>query len=216
MSTILETILKAKFLADEKQVEALAGIVGEGINASGTYLSVVLAHAQEAVGNKRKSRDTHLAAVDEIHERFYPAVCRGVGPPEMETDERNRRATFARTAASDLRFFIKQGGDLRALDAATVSKAKLRAEGKEVPTGTRTERSLTKAAQTWERAVRRLAKKDAEAARKEIIDQQAHLEALLEELSGAAPAKRRRVRERPAARASKGRRPARGAENRAH
>lgn len=213
---ILESIIKAKFLADEKQVESLAGIVGEGINASGTYLSVLVAHTIEAVGSKRKSRDTHLGAVDEIHNRFYPAVCRGVGPPEMETPERNRRATFARSAASDLRYFIKQGGDVRTLDPATVAKNKLRAEGKEVPTGTRTERSLTKAAATWERAVRRLAKKDAEAARKEIIDQQAHLEALLEEISGGAPAKRRKVRERPTAKASKGRRQARHVENRPH
>lgn len=206
--SILETIIKAKFLADEKQVEALAGIVGEGINASGTYLSVVLAHTQESVGRKRKSKETHLAAIDEIHERFYPSVLRGVGPPAVESAERNRRATFARSAASDLRYFVKQGGDLRSLDAATVSKAKLRAEGKTVPTGTRTERTLTKASAQWERAIRRLAKRDAEAARKEVINQQSHLEALLEELTGGAPAAKRKARARPAAKASKARRQA--------
>lgn len=180
MTTVIESIIKAKFLATETQVESLASIVVEGISASGTYLSVLIAHTQDALKNRRKpSKETQLTAINDVHKRFYGHVLRGVGPPEIADKERNRRSIFARTTASDLRHYVKAGGDLRGLDAAAVSKAKLRAEGRPVPAGTRAERGMKKTHDAIFRALERLARQNVDAAREQIIEMQTELEGLL-------------------------------------
>jgi hypothetical protein len=179
MNTI-EQIVKAKFLATDAQVQALAVVVSNGVTATGIYLGVVLAHVQAALAErKRVTPRVAEACIDEVHKRLYPHVLAGVGPAEMPTDERNIKANYARSAASDLRYFAKAGGDVRTLDPATVKKAALRAEGADVPTGTRVERGIAASLARFERIVQRLAKTSADAARKQIEDAQAKLEALL-------------------------------------
>lgn len=198
--TTIESIIKAKFLASDAQVEALANVVAEGQTATGTYLSVLIAHVKAKMRSRRKpTARAQEAAIDTVHERLYPRVLAGVGPADLDTAERNRRATFARSAASDLRHFARAGGNIAALNPAEASKTKLRAEGRSVPTGTRSERTLARSLDTFERTVQRMAKTSPDDARRQIEDAQARLEALLEALEG--------VEEKPAARRHRGARP---------
>jgi hypothetical protein len=174
----LEAIAKVEFVATDAQVEQLAGIAADGRQAGGTYLKVLVAHVRAALTGKRKpSRSAQRAAVDETHKRLYEHVMRGVGPTDLEQAERNRRATFARTAASTLRHYAKRG-DLRTLEPAEVTKAKLRGRTR-VPAGTRSERVMTRTADTFVRLVQRVAKADPAAARKRIAAMQSQLTKLL-------------------------------------
>lgn len=185
MNTI-DAIIKAKFLATEAQVQNLAGIVSQGQTATSIYLGIVVAHTQaELEGKRRVTPRVQEAAVDIVHKRFYPCALAGVGPPDMPQDERNRRAIFARTAVSDLRFYIKHGGDVRTLEPLEVKKSRLRsAVADNVPEGTtRAERTVSKALGTFERTVLRIAKADPAVARRQIEDAQAKLEAMLEALN---------------------------------
>lgn len=182
MNTI-EQIIKAKFRATDAQVQSLAGVVSDGATATGIYLGVVVAHTQDALGRKKRiTPRVAEATIDEVHKRLYPCVLAGVGPEGTATEERNRRATFARTAVSDLRYFVKAGGDVRTLDPAEVKKSKLRAEGRTVPTGTRSERGIAASLARFERIVQRIAKTSPDDARHQIEEAQAKLEAMLEAL----------------------------------
>jgi hypothetical protein len=194
---ILEAIVAAKFLATESQVEQLAGLVAVGQRAGGTYLGVLVAHVQEAFSDRgrKPSVDATLAVLDSTHEHLYAHVLKGIGNEEMPAPERNRRATFARTAASDLRYFVQKGGDVRKLDPAEVSKAQLRKIGRAVPTGTRAERSFVRSFDALVRATRRIARTQPDEAVERARQAIADLEALVEELeAGEQPAPRRRKR----------------------
>lgn len=182
--SIVEAIAAAKFLASEEQVAALAGVVAVGVEAGTTYLSVLVAHVQAALKSKRKpSTKVATGAVDDVHKRLYEHVLVGVGPAEMERKERDRKANFARSTAADLRHYIKVGGDVRSLEAGEVRKGMLRAYGRVVPTGTRTERVIAKALGSFERTVQRIAKNDAGEARAQIEAAREKLDELMTALT---------------------------------
>jgi hypothetical protein len=127
MATIIDTIVKADYMADGRQVETLTHSVVEGIRADSTYLRILVAHVKGRLGAPKRGRPSPQEPVlDKVHSELYPFVLRGVGPEDMEQTERFRLATFARTAASTVRFFIRYGGDVRTLDVATVTKGGLR------------------------------------------------------------------------------------------
>lgn len=185
MNTILEAILKADFLATEQQVQNLASVVVEGHSAGGTYCKVLVAHCLAEVAGKRKpDKAAQVAIVDAVHMKLYAFVLLGVGPQEMDAEERNRRATFARTAASDLRAFVRRGGQLRDLDPFTVTKHSLRSHGVRVPRGTRTraQRSFERSVAAISRAAVRIAKTDARDARKRLETARAAIDKLLAQL----------------------------------
>lgn len=139
--------MKSTYVMTEAQVEALAAertqslTVVEGFDS--TYLRVLITAVQAKLGPKRGKRpDTNaqLDALESIAVPFYGAVLRGVITSDIALDasldpaeatkrtrERNRRATFARTAKSTLVSWVTEGGDLRALSVATVTKSELRA-----------------------------------------------------------------------------------------
>ncbi len=139
--------MKNAYMMTEAQVEALATERITGAAAvdqlDGTYLRGLVAGAQSKLGAKRgrsPAATVQLEALEGIAVSFYAAVLRGVVTADIalgstldaaevsrRTLERNRRATFARTAKSTLVAWIKAGGDIRGLDAATVSKSELRA-----------------------------------------------------------------------------------------
>lgn len=131
----------------EAQVETLAAERTRNLldtdKADGTYLSVILHHTQGKLGpltrGRKPNAESQLAALQAVATLFYGAVLRGVTtediaivanlePAEItrRTRERNRRAVFARTAKSTLVTWAELGGDLRALDPATVTKSELR------------------------------------------------------------------------------------------
>jgi hypothetical protein len=135
------------------------------------------------IKKRKPNHKVQCEAVDEIHNRLYPHVLAGVGPDDLEVNERNRRATFARTAASTLRHFAKRGRKpVTALEVAEVSKTKLRALSGSVPAGTRTERVLDRSADAFVRNAMRIAKGDPVAARKRITAMQAQLTKILAQL----------------------------------
>lgn len=157
----MNTIEKAGYVASESQIEELAHDVAVGKSADSTYLRVLVVAVQTALKAKRQRAAT---AVGVAHDRFYAAVLRGVGADDITPKERRRRATFARTAASTLRSFVRAGGDIRSLEVATVTKGSLRAFGiTEVPEGTRYGRIATRAQEQLVRALKRM--KPAEARR---------------------------------------------------
>jgi hypothetical protein len=139
---------KSQYAMTEEQIEALAAERTQSVNVTqafdGTYLKVLITGVQAKLGQKRGRRpaiDSQLSVLEAVATPFYAAVLRGVITadielgPELEpseaarrTRERNRRATFARTAKSTLVAWVNEGGDLRALDVTTVTKTELRAE----------------------------------------------------------------------------------------
>ena len=113
-------------------------------NIDGTYLRALVLGAQGKFTVKRGKRpatEAQLTAVESIATPFYAAVLRGVMTvdivltPELpaeevtrRTRERNRRATFARSAKSTLVAWVTAGGDIRALNGAAVTKGQLQTE----------------------------------------------------------------------------------------
>lgn len=139
--------MKNPYALTEAQVEALAAERTAGLAVTeafdGTYLKVLVNAAQAKFGVKRGKRlatKTQVDALKALAAPFYAAVLRGVITREIEltpdlaaaevsvrTRERNRRATFARTAKSTLVAWVKEGGDVRSLDIEAVTKSELRA-----------------------------------------------------------------------------------------
>jgi CO/xanthine dehydrogenase Mo-binding subunit len=197
--SIFDTIHDAKFIASEAQVEALATVVANGTYANGTYLKVLIAHAQHDINGTRKlTKEAALAVVDGIHQKFYAAVLKGVGDDTVAMTERQRRATFARTSVSDLRGYIAQGGDVRKIDVETVTKAKLRNYGRKVPTGTRAQRSLARAGDAVIRAAVHLAKKNPTEARKRLEAVRKEIDAALAKIGTAKAPRAKRGAKRAA------------------
>ena len=174
-------------VASATQVEQLAHNVVEGAQADGTYLKVVLAHMQSKLGRVRRGKQPAQEPVlDAIHEQLYPHVLKGVGPDDLPQPERFRRATFARTAASTIRYFVQNGGDVRGLDVATATKNGLRkAVQPQTPVTegeTRTQRSFTKASEALKRSAARLARGDPDDARQRVEGLMDELQKLLDDL----------------------------------
>lgn len=187
---IIQSIEKANYAATEAQVETLAHAVVLGKRGESTYLRVLAAHCQAQLGRGRRPlpADAQEAVIDKVHERMYPHVQKGVqangnGGSELSQAEVNRRSTFARTSASELRGYVTRGGDLRTLVVGELTRNFLRKFGKAVPTGTRAERSLANSTDAVERAARRVARGDPDAAYDAIEAAIAKLQAVLESLS---------------------------------
>jgi crotonobetainyl-CoA:carnitine CoA-transferase CaiB-like acyl-CoA transferase len=149
------------------------------------------------IRSRRAGKAEHIDAsaaevvLDKIHDKLYPSVLRGVGPEELDIKERNRRATFARSAASTVRYFIRQGGDVRTVDIPTISKSGLRKlvepEAAEPESETRMERSLRKSQEAFIKSAQRmLARGDPDMAIERIEASIEALQAMLDELDKAA------------------------------
>lgn len=180
--------MKNPYALTEVQVEALAAERTAGLAVTeafdGTYLKVLVNAAQAKFGVKRGKRlntKTQIDALKAIAAPFYAAVLRGVITREIvltpdlpaaevtvRTRERNRRATFARTAKSTLVAWVNEGGDLRALDIASVTKSELRASVAaarnhgETPASSRVERA--------QKAIMRAVAKEAPAVARERLE----------------------------------------------
>jgi hypothetical protein len=157
--------MKSKYAMTEAQVENLAREIAASVDVTNggrtTYLRVLVTHIQATLGNVKRGRvlgsETQLSVLDDTNKRFYAAVLRGIVTPDLEAVggleqaeltrrslERNRRSTFARTQKSVLMHWIQTGGDMRSLDADTVTRDGLAAE-------VRSRRGVNGAAYTIER-----------------------------------------------------------------
>lgn len=138
--------MKSQYALNESQIETLAAKRTQSLIAvdtsDGTYLRALVSATQAKTGPKRgrsPSDEAQLAVLEPIAVLFYAAVLRGVTTPDIAIEanmeqgdvakrnrERNRRATFARSAKSTLVAWIKAGGDVRGIDVNTVTKTELR------------------------------------------------------------------------------------------
>lgn len=121
-------------------------------NIGGSYLKVLIASTLHALGAEIRTaplrgrapkhdeaeKERQSKAFEEVQGSFYGAVLSAVIPAELQDDEgkpqsvrsanaleRNRRTNFARSAASTVRSFLRNGGDLRILNVSTVTKGQL-------------------------------------------------------------------------------------------
>lgn len=183
---IVAAIVKANYAATGEQVEQLAHTAASGLKAGEVYLRVVLAHMQSKLGRPRRGKQAPQEPVlDVVHKELYPSVLAGVGPEEISQDERNSLATFARTMASTVRFFIRHGGDVRSVDINTVTKNGLRkavAPERAKPTGTRAERAFARFTEGVVKSVAAMARGDPNGARERLEGFMEELEGLLAEL----------------------------------
>jgi hypothetical protein len=183
---VIDTIAKVHYLASHAQVEQLASLIFLGKKGGNTYTAVVLAYCKDALPKRAKpSKRAALKAIDKVHDDLYPHVLKGItnGQADINDNERNRRAIFARTAASTLRGFVRAGGDLRKLEPETVTKTSLRTQGKRVPAGTRAERAMTKYVDAVVRSAQKIAAKDPGEAHDRIEKAMTALEELLEDVT---------------------------------
>ncbi len=162
-STVLARLAAANWVATEEDVTQLATVVTQGTEANGSYLKVVLAECQAKLGPVRaRARPMTVEAmaqvVDNAHARFYPAVLAGVGPSDLGTAERARRATFARTAKSTIMAAVRAAVDIRTLPVDTVTKRQLRelAKAGTAPPGPEPSPEAVPIAKTVQRAERML------------------------------------------------------------
>lgn len=157
MNSVVDKIEGSKYAATEAQVEQLAAEASTGERAGGTYLRVLVAKAQDLLRMKKGGKRKASAAVDAAHAMFYPAVVRGVGGEALARKECHRRATFARSAATTLRGFVRGGGSLIKLVPAEVTKASLRAAiAPAKPQGDRQHRICANAQAQLVRALQRM------------------------------------------------------------
>lgn len=179
---VIEKIAAANYRPTDGDVEQLAFAASLGIASKGTFLRILAAHVIDANVSKRGQ----LAAVKKAHEHFYPHVLKGVGGMSLDSKERERRGTFARTSTSTLRSFVKHGGDIRAIDLLTLTKSALRKAVTPTEATDRAERSLSRSSGVLVRAAKRLARREPERAR-ELITK------AIESLRAAMPSKNGRV-----------------------
>jgi hypothetical protein len=138
--------MKNVYALTEQQIESMTADRTAGLSTiegyDQTYLRVLVNGAQAKLGAKRGKRqgtESQLEALENVAGPFYAAVLRGVTSPDVAPDgitdpaeitrrtrERNRRATFARTAKSTIVTWVNEGGDIRAIDVTTVTKTELR------------------------------------------------------------------------------------------
>lgn len=166
---ILQSIETRGYAATDNEVIALAGGVAQGIAATGTYLRVLVAAVLARLGGAGRRRRMSprvdvLGALEAEHARLYQLVLVGVGPTDLDMQERNRRATFARTAASTVRAFIKADGDVTALVPAEVTKNQLRKAIAPPEAGDRITRRANRAFDSLLRAVTRYIEHDPDTA----------------------------------------------------
>lgn len=171
--TQVEHLARARFEAHASVTES-----------DSTYLSLVIDAMQAKLGRKARGRvnaEAHAVVLNEVHELFYAAVLRGVTTDDIAYDEkldgkeqrrrsleRNSRSAFARTTKSTVANFIAGGGDVRALDAQTVSKAFLRKAVAPPQPADKVARQIANAKGALLRAVERRARGDPDTAREEL------------------------------------------------
>lgn len=167
--SIIDDIAAAKYLATPDQVQQLARhhLEASSARANGgrTYLGILIATLQYRVGRKADA----VAALDALHKQIYQDVIAGVIEPNLPKSETQRRAAFARSAASTLRAYLAAGGALVELSAASTSKQQLRQAIAPPEPEDRRARTLMRAERSIVRVIHRIAKTDRAQALKDVM-----------------------------------------------
>jgi len=132
----MRTLESRHYVATDADVETIARQHITGIQASATYLRVLVVGIQTALGAEPRLRGAraakledstaHLAALDTVHERYYTIVLRVASESYRDAKERNRATNYARSAKSTLRAWIKAGNDITSIAAGRTTKESLR------------------------------------------------------------------------------------------
>lgn len=213
MNTISQ-IEKANYLATTEDVERMAREQFDASQLQGrtntTYFRILLASVQQALVGKpvlRAGRGQlaaldsvkHLEAFEEVNSRLYAAVIRGTVTPDIEpvdglsdaetqrrSQERNRRNNFARTAASAMRRYIKNGGDVRRVPVPTATKNSIVVANAStgVTDEERSRQRVKRAASRLAAVVEELAGADKKLAVEALQDSMSSVTALLARLAG--------------------------------
>lgn len=205
--SIFAKIAAAHFVANEQQVELMArerATAFETVrNGEDTYLRVVITAMQSQLGRSRRGKadkESQLSVLETVSDRYFAAVLRGVTTPDIalepglepkeqsrRTRARNSRTAFARSTKSTIKTYITGGGDVRAIEVESVSKAFLRkAVAPPEPTD-RVQRQVHNTRAAMLRALVRRAKADPDGARDDIEATMEDLRAVLEQLDDAEP-----------------------------
>lgn len=193
--------MKSKYALTDSQVESLARDIAasQDITLGGrtTYLRVLVTRIQATLGKVRRGNklatQTQVDVLEDVSKIAYAAVLRGIATPTPEgaeqaeltrlSLERNRRSTFARTAKSTLLKWVQAGGDLRSLDADTVTRDPLAAEVREKRGVNGTAYTIDKHRGALYRLIEAEAKDDPDAARADIESTIEALQVILDSLS---------------------------------
>lgn len=196
--------MKSKYAMTEQQVENLARdiVAAQDVTLGGrtTYLRVLVTHMQATLGRVKRGKSlatqAQLDVLESVHGKYYGAVLRGIATPELEAApgieqaelsrralERNRRSTFARTAKSTLSRWIKAGGDMRILDADTVTRDPLAAEVRAAAGVNGTAYTIERRRDALLRLIESEAKEDPDAARADVENVMDELQKILDGLS---------------------------------
>lgn len=195
--------MKSKYAMNEQQVESLAAeyaaASSETARINGTYLRVLVVACQAILGKVKRgrvARDAQLEVLADVSGKFYPAVLRGVTTPDIvheptlakeeatrRSRERNRRSTFARAAKSTLATWIGAGGDIRGLDAETVTRDPLLVQVRKSRGTSEATHKLERYKAAIVRLVEREAREDPDAARTALESTIEALQAELDALS---------------------------------
>lgn len=170
------------FLFDDNAVAALARDYVSGVSRTdgvrGTYLRVLVAHAQKELTISRVSLPATIAAIERADAHLYAVIKETVTTPEIaEADgleateahrralERNRRSNFARSAKATLVYWANAGGKLRSIEASTITKDQLRAVHRDGIPARSLDMRATRTEARVERIVRELAADNMDKAR---------------------------------------------------
>lgn len=196
--------MKSKYVMTELQIESLAHDVATAqgtVRAGGvTFLRVLVTECQAKLGRVKRGRtsaETQINVLTDAYARYYAAVLRGVVTPDVahvagleaseasrRALERNRRSTFARSSKSVLLSWIRAGGDMRTLDAETVTRDPLAAEARKARGGSETTHQIERHMSGIARLVMAEARGgDPDAARTEVERCLDELQRVLDELS---------------------------------
>jgi hypothetical protein len=136
-----DSLAKSGYVVSDTTLAQIAreyvDIKGRAEGVRGTYLKILVAHAQRELGRKRGTDDV-LLAIETVHQHLYDVVLQAIttkdiAPAEdLEASERtrralerNRRTTFARTAKSVLTSWVRAGGKIEKLVPKDVRKDEL-------------------------------------------------------------------------------------------
>lgn len=186
---VVTDIASAKYLATPEQVQRLARThwdASETVkHGSRTYLAIMVALTQRRMKRNRSKEDV-IAVFENLAASMYQDVIAGVSEPGMERNEVNRRATFARTAASTLRSYLNANHSIAELDAETVSKSALRKVLAPPEPAGRAARVMSRSVNSIRSVVARLAKTDRGRAMRELLQLINTLNEQLTDLEGEA------------------------------
>lgn len=181
------TLIQNGYVANDNDIAELTtqylNATAEADTGRQTYLRALIATTQKELGAKPKVRQgrphkltpeeqaTQLAALVNVHERFYTVVNRVIDgtladiPAKERVAEKNRRSNFARTALYAARLYVRAGKDLTALAPGKLSKSAITVELPPRPTTPRRLKGrVERASKVFVTALLELGEADKEAA----------------------------------------------------